>query len=116
MQGCSYPLSTFRLSYSPGVSYSYQYVTRTILNEAPQHATTNPFSQPPPPHHHHQQQQQKQGARRDVGFMLSASVRLTPVWAGNSGLVIVKLQVTFAFVIVLMLKGVAELRSVTDHM
>ena len=86
MEGCSYPLSTFRLTYVPGVSYRYQYVTHTILNEAQERtAVDDAFS----PH-----QQQKQGVRRDVGFMLSADLRFTPIWAGDSGLMVVKLQVT----------------------
>ena len=76
------------------MSYRYQYVTHTILNEAPDHLK---FSTTTSDHHHHQQQQQQQSqtaARKDVGFKLSANVDITPVWTSNSGVMVVKLQVT----------------------
>ena len=79
--GCSYPLTTFPLNYSPGLSYSYEYVTQTILNEASDQIITTS----------HQQQQQT-GAGRDVGFRLTARVDVTPVWQSN-GVMVVKLEV-----------------------
>jgi len=90
IEGCSYPLSTFPLSYKPGTSYRYEYVTDTLLNEASdQLQSTTTTSQHPGLGHQHQQT----GARRGVGFRLTASVDVTPVWTNNNGVLIVKLQV-----------------------
>ena len=81
-EGCSHPLTTFPLNYSPGLSYTYEYVTNTLLNEASDTSTTTS--------HHHQPHQKT--ARRDVGFRLSATVDITPVWTSQAAMV-VKLEV-----------------------
>ena len=82
------------------MSYRYEYVTSTVLNEETDQLhssiTSSNHQHHPHPHHHHQQQQQQQGetaAQRDVGFKLSANVDVTPVWMSNSGVIIVKLEV-----------------------
>ena len=89
VEGCSYPLAIVSvLDYSTGVSYRYEYLTETTLNQAApldhQHTASDTSSD------HHQQQS---GARRDVGFRLSTTVDVTPVWTDDNGLIIVKLEV-----------------------
>jgi hypothetical protein len=70
--GCGLPLGgvgSYPLKYTPGQTYRYTYSTRTALKETIH-------------------------SQHDVGFTLSATVHLTPVWTGGDVLV-VKLEVRF---------------------